>query len=291
MSSAFTNWLNTLLGPFVDVYGKMLAGFPLNILSYILSAILLALFMQVVFSIIPQLKSIIDAIMFPFRILHIWLHVQAAREVIEKAKASETNNGPSLRFVSYYTTGFSVKEEKHSIALSGTCSPREAAKIANAPLKGALILLIVLTMLTPLLRESFTGKLIHLYIFIGIATSSFPSASDYKFTYNMVLLNSSIRPSLTLLPVAAFSAGFIIVIIWTNNIVLAVIWSIGVATLSTRLILMGLTVKKERVKEDRATNTNDSFSTDEKNLKYEECVKNTQDTDSLVYHELEYGQL
>ncbi|MHA2295445.1 MAG: hypothetical protein ACXAEU_16650 [Candidatus Hodarchaeales archaeon] len=234
MTEIFTTWLNTLLYPIVDIYGQVLAGFPFNFLSYILSAVFLALFIQAVFFIFPPIKTIVDTIMFPFRIIHVWLHVQEARKIIENRQS----DGNSLKFLSYFSTGFSVKAEKSGIALSGICTARDASRIANAPLKGVSLILLVLIFLTPILRVSFVGKLIHMYIFIGITTSSFPSSSDYKFAYNMLLLNTSIPSSRTLLPLVGFSCGFIIAMIWTTNIVFAIIWGVAMVTLSTWVILM-----------------------------------------------------
>jgi len=84
MTDAFTSLINNLLSPIVSAYGQMLEGFPLNFLSYILSAILLAIFLQVVFAIFPWLKSAVDSLMFPFRVIHVWLHVHQANTIIKK---------------------------------------------------------------------------------------------------------------------------------------------------------------------------------------------------------------
>ncbi|MHA2296839.1 MAG: hypothetical protein ACXAEU_00140 [Candidatus Hodarchaeales archaeon] len=234
LTDTFTTWLNAFLYPLIAAYSQMLEGFPFSIFSYIISAFLLSMVMQVVFLLLPPLRSVVEAIMFPFRILHVWLHIHTARNIIEK-QPEEKN---SLKFISYFSTGFSIKTEKTSVALSGICSPREASSIANAPLKGALALLMLLTLLTPFLRTSFIGKLIHLYIFTGIATTSFPSTSDYKFTYNMLLLKSPLSLSWILLPAFGFVIGFITVISWTNNIVFAIIWGIATSTMSTWILLM-----------------------------------------------------
>jgi hypothetical protein len=240
----------------------MLEGFPLNILSYIISAIMLALVMQAVFMMLPPLKSIVDSIMFPFRIIHVWLHIQEARKVIEENRANGTLKSDSLQFASYFATGLTMKEEKTGMALTGTCNPREASRIASAPLKGALVLLLGLVLLTPFLRTSFIGKLIHLYIFIGIATASFPSASDYKFTYNMVLLNFSVSAPWILIPVAAFVASFIIVITFTGNILFAVIWGISLATTTTWITLTVITRKISK-EDSKIPETPVSYSTEE----------------------------
>lgn len=238
MSDAFTTWLNIILNPLVDAYGTMLAGFPLNILSYLVSAILLALFMQVVFAILPPVRSIVDTIMVPFRIIHIWLHIQAARDVIAKRNLSGDKKNFSLSFISFFSTGFGTKSEQSAIALNGLCSPKEASRIANAPLKGTLVLLLMLTLLTPLLRTTFIGKLIHLYIFIGVVTTSFPSGSDYKYTYNMLLMNSQINFSWLLLPVGAFSSIFIVILALTENVIFAILWGVAATSLCTWLLLM-----------------------------------------------------
>ncbi|MHA2027787.1 MAG: hypothetical protein ACW99Q_00240, partial [Candidatus Kariarchaeaceae archaeon] len=234
----FTTWLNIILNPLVDAYGTMLAGFPLNILSYLVSAILLALFMQVVFALLPPVRAIVDTIMVPFRIIHIWLHIQAARDIIDKRNLSGDKKNFSLSFVSFFSTGFGTKSEQSAIALNGLCSPKEASRIANAPLKGTLVLLLMLTLLTPLLRTTFIGKLIHLYIFIGVVTTSFPSGSDYKYTYNMLLMNSQINFSWLLLPVGAFSSTFIVILALTENVIFAILWGVAATSLCTWLLLM-----------------------------------------------------
>lgn len=273
MSDAFTTWLNIILDPLVNAYGSMLAGFPLNILSYLMSAILLALFMQAVFALLPPLKAFIDTIMVPFRVIHIWLHMQAARDIINKRKLSGDMENFSLSFVSFFSTGFGTKAESPAIALSGICSPKEASRIANAPLKGALTFLVMLLLLTPILRTTFIGKLIHLYIFIGVVTTSFPSGSDYKYTYNMLLMNSQIDFNWLLLPVAAFSSVFIVTIALTQNVVFAVIWGIGATSFSTWLILMG---------NIRKTDTGDN---DDYNI-YVENYSSTSETPNAHYSDI-----
>jgi hypothetical protein len=118
------------------------------------------------------------------------------------------------------------------------CSPKEASKIANAPLKGTLVLLLMLTLLTPLLRVTFIGKLIHLYIYIGVVTTSFPSGSDYKYTYNMLLMNSRINFNWLLLPVGAFSSTFIVILALTENVIFAILWGVAATSLGTWALLM-----------------------------------------------------
>jgi hypothetical protein len=204
--------------------------------------------MQVVFAILPPVRSIVDTIMVPFRIIHIWLHIQAARDVIAKRNLSGDKKNFSLSFISFFSTGFGTKSEQSAIALNGLCSPKEASRIANAPLKGTLVLLLMLTLLTPLLRTTFIGKLIHLYIFIGVVTTSFPSGSDYKYTYNMLLMNSQINFSWLLLPVGAFSSIFIVILALTENVIFAILWGVAATSLCTWLLLM------ENV---RKTNLND----------------------------------
>ncbi|MFW9997542.1 MAG: hypothetical protein ACFFD4_36210 [Candidatus Odinarchaeota archaeon] len=267
LSDAFTSWLNAGLYPFVDAYGHLLDGFPLNFFSYIFSALLLALFMQVLFSIFPPLKSLVDAIMFPFRIVHIWLHVQEARKIIKKRQERDYNDDFSLAFTTLFTTGFGTKTEKPIIALSGTCTPREASRIANAPIKGVLAFLLLLTILTPVFRISFIGKTIHLYMFIGIATTSFPSASDYKYTYNMLLLNSQVSISWLLSLLAGFSVVFAIVIIGTSNLVFALIGGLASSSLCTWLLMTGtswITNKNSsRTNKESSSTINASSSTPE----------------------------
>jgi len=134
------------------------------------------------------------------------------------------------------------------------CSPKEASRIANAPLKGTLVLLLMLTLLTPLLRTTFIGKLIHLYIFIGVVTTSFPSGSDYKYTYNMLLMNSRINFNWLLLPVGGFSSTFIVILALTENVIFALLWGIAATSLFTWLLLME-NVRKTDISDQNIDNT------------------------------------
>ncbi|MFW9993019.1 MAG: hypothetical protein ACFFD4_13330 [Candidatus Odinarchaeota archaeon] len=247
MADPFTVLLNSLLHPLVDAYSETLSYFPFNFFSYILSSILLGFFMQALFSIVPWFKTIVDGIMFPFRIVHIWLHIHQANTVIRKQQLEDKNNPESvlaLQLTTYFSTGLGQKAEKPGLAISGICSPREAASIANAPAKGALLLLLLLTLLTPFLRGSFLGTLVHLYIFIGIATSSWPSGSDYSYTYNMLLANPPFSLNTVLLSPILFTAGFVISIILTENILFAVIWGVAASSLFTWFLLMAMIWKK-----------------------------------------------
>jgi len=282
LSDTFTTWLNIILGPLVDAYGTMLDGFPLNILSYLMSALLLALFMQFLFAILPPVKSIVDTIMVPFRIIHIWLHVQAARDVIKKRELSGDKKDFSLSFVSFFSTGFGTKAEQPAIAISGLCSPKEASRIANAPLKGALAFLLALTLLTPLLRTTFIGKIIHLYIFVGVVTSSFPSGSDYKFTYNMLLMNSQINFSWLLLPVAGFSSAFVVLLALTENLIFALIWGIAATSLCTWLVMMINIRMKAMSNIEEDVELIDRNTTSDKTIDGSYSDTNTED--SIAYH-------
>lgn len=282
MSDTFTTWLNIILGPLVDAYGTMLDGFPLNILSYLMSALLLALFMQFLFAILPPVKSIVDTIMVPFRIIHIWLHVQAARDVIKKRELSGDKTDFSLSFVSFFSTGFGTKAEQPAIAISGLCSPKEASRIANAPLKGALVFLLALTLLTPLLRTTFIGKIIHLYVFVGVVTSSFPSGSDYKFTYNMLLMNSQINFSWLLLPVAGFSSAFVVLLALTENLIFALIWGIAATSLCTWLVMMINIRMKAMMNIEEDVELIDRNTTSDKTI--DGSYSNTNAENSIAYH-------
>jgi hypothetical protein len=193
----------------------------------------------------------------------VWLHVHAAKEVIENNEKAGKTGPNSLRFASYFSTGFNTKIEKSGIALTGICTPKEASKISNAPLKGALVILAFLTLLTPFLRTSFIGKLIHLYIFVGVVTTSFPSASDQKFTYNMILVNSPISPTWVLMSAAAFTATFIIVIAWTESILHAVVWGIAVTTVWTWVLLTTIIKRMEsKAKRDPDSGMNNYSSSE-----------------------------
>jgi len=250
--------INSILHPIVEAYSVSLAGFPLNFFSFILSSILLGMFMQAVFSIVPWLKSIFDGMMFPFRIIHVWLHIDQARKVIKKRNNSNLSDGlPPLRLTTFLSSGLDQKEEKPGLVITGMCTPKEAASIANAPLKGVIVLLLLLTLLTPFLRGSFAGSLVHLYISLGVATTSWPSTSDYQFTYNMFLANPPFSLDFILLLPVAFFVGFSSCIILTENIIFAVIWGIAASSITTWVFLMIITFRKPLDRKKTSNNRND----------------------------------
>jgi hypothetical protein len=239
--------------------------------------------MQAVFAIFTPLKSFVEMIMVPFRILHIWLHMQAARDIIDNRQKNGDLENFSLSFTSFFGTGWGTKAETPAIALSGICSPREASRIANAPLKGTLVLIFMLTLLTPLLRTSFVGMIIHLYLFVGIATTSFPSASDYKYTYNMLLLQTRLNFYWLLLPVGAFSSSFVLTMALTENVVFAIIWGIAMTTFSTWALLMVIMKRNDDKNVDARDEPHTSYSTSGEPLSTVYSDTNNVDTVNYYY--------
>jgi hypothetical protein len=112
----------------------------------------------------------------PFRYIHVWLHVESAKS-IEFKKYGIVKKSPEL-------AGLWGGKESNDLSplLHTFFDTKDALRIATAPLKGAIVLLIFLFVSSPIFANmGFTGTLIHLYFLFSCFGIAFPSLSDYSF--------------------------------------------------------------------------------------------------------------
>jgi hypothetical protein len=159
------NWYeSTFMGGFHQL--------PETLLSFLLSYLIIQLF----FFIFPPIRKLMMILGAPFRYMHVWLHVDAARR-IESKKYGLTDD--KIRLVSFWgdKNGNDMNPLIHQ---SFTMS--ESFKIASAPLVGALALFIFLIVSSPIFAGlGAFGLLFHIYLLFCCFGISFPSLKDYSF--------------------------------------------------------------------------------------------------------------
>ncbi len=175
MSNLLEILLTSILGESLEWYQRtVLEGFT-RYPTLLLSMILTYVFIQFFCVIIPHLRHVLNTLALPFRYMHVWLHVDAAKKVDERNKKEQAVNDMWAQWRG--------KDSSH-ISLQNY-STRDAWKIASAPLKGALALLLFIILSSPILAKmGLLGVLIHIYLIFSCFGVALPSLSDYSFLYH-----------------------------------------------------------------------------------------------------------
>ncbi|MFX0016907.1 MAG: hypothetical protein ACFFB2_19585 [Promethearchaeota archaeon] len=164
--------------------------------------------LQLVMHFLPFIKSLINALWFPFRFLHVYLHVYSAKElvqILDQKKNEEEDDYDDIHdqyiLRSSFATGLSRNDE-NSMLITSFNRIGYAQKVAMAPNRFGWVLLIgylvisPLALVTPLTQVLTTvaGAAIHFYFFMGIFGVMMPTLNDWLFILNTIILNLNIRP-------------------------------------------------------------------------------------------------
>lgn len=163
--SAGQNWYE---GAFMSGVNAM----PSALLSFLLSYLVIQFF----FFIFPPVKKIMMVLGAPFRYLHVWLHIDAAKR-LEKNKYGIVDENPR-------SLGFWGGKKGNDTAglLHPYFSTSDAFKVATAPLLGAIALFIFLILAAPVFAGmGIFGLIFHIYLIFCCFGIAFPSPSDYSF--------------------------------------------------------------------------------------------------------------
>ncbi len=141
-------------------------------------------FIQLICHFIPPLRKLLIFLALPFRYMHVWLHVDAAKKVSMQDKTVKKKNYTSISL-------WTPLRGKDSVYISlEAYSTRDALKIASAPLKGALALLLFIILSSPILaRLSLFGLLLHMYLIFSCFGVAWPSIGDYSFVYQGAMIH------------------------------------------------------------------------------------------------------
>ena len=168
-----------------------------NIVQFLGRQFFYYILLQVVFYLFPFLKKILNLICLPFRYLHVYLHINAAREILREIEQKREDgedyddildNG-NLRVS--LISGVDAYDENPSLLMSFS-RPEYARRIAFAPNRLATVMLLGYLIVTPLassdLISAQIGALIHIYLFLGIFGVLMPSMNDFYFYYQSAIL-------------------------------------------------------------------------------------------------------
>ena len=194
------------IGDIGIAYKGLLGNFLSNFLTTIFLIILIRIIYTIVSGIFPGIKNLVYTVFKPFRLLHIWFHIQAAKEVNEKYNLENPNHGKKTNFSVLFSTGVGANSEHSFISFSTTddFSTKDAIAIARAPLMPALVLLLGLILIGPLMTEGIF-IFIHLYFLIGVTLVMFPSGHDNMFIFNTILTKSKLSGWYMIMPFIAFA--------------------------------------------------------------------------------------
>jgi hypothetical protein len=191
----FFNWYsNEILGKF-------------NFIDFLVKEFTLYLIVQIVLYIFPVLRKLLNIVYFPFRWIHVYLHVYAAKQILDEIQTLKENDEieekdplDSAIIRSSLISGLDVPDENPGLLMSFNRSDY-ARKVAFAPRIFGIIMLLGFIIITPLaftegqFFSSSYGAYIHFYLCLGIFSVMLPSLNDFYFVMHSFMISSlNIRP-------------------------------------------------------------------------------------------------
>lgn len=174
-----------------------------NLIEFFVKQLSTYILLQVVMFIFPLVRSFINKICFPFRWVHVYLHMDAAKTVFEevKAKYEDDDDPDDLLDTSYVRSSLISgldRPDERSILIYSFNRYDNAKRIALAPGRFSLILIFAYIIVAPLMFLTNTittsyGSLIHLYFFVGIFCVMSPSGNDYYYIFHSMFVNFQIK--------------------------------------------------------------------------------------------------
>ncbi len=202
MQDFVSDWI-TDLG---TIYQGFLSNFISNLFTTIFLIFLIRIVYEIVTMIFPGIKNLVYTIFKPFRLLHIWFHIQAAKNINAKSHQENPQRGKKVDFSVLFSTGMGSGSEHSIISIVSTdeLTTKDAMAVAKAPLKPALVMLLSLIMIGPLMTEGIF-VFVHLYFLIGVTLVMFPSGHDNLFVFNTILTKTNLSAWYLIFPFIAFS--------------------------------------------------------------------------------------
>ncbi|MFX1250722.1 MAG: hypothetical protein ACFFCZ_03825 [Promethearchaeota archaeon] len=184
--------------------------------------IIIYLILQVLGFLFPVVKRITAAIFLPFRLLHVWFHLDAAKKL-----GLQTSDSEETLVISRFLTSV-AGEDRVSLGIKAPKNTKDAYRIATAPTKGAIILIILSFVISPvLLIFGLVGFIVHLYVLLGSLTTLWADAKDYLFVYQTAVLNADLSPRYLAWVVPVFGVSFMGTLMTTNDIFRALLAGIS----------------------------------------------------------------
>ncbi|MFX0065974.1 MAG: hypothetical protein ACFFC7_27730 [Candidatus Hermodarchaeota archaeon] len=206
--------------------------------------VLIYLGLQVLNFVFPVVKRLTTLIFLPFRVLHVWFHLDAAN----KLDLQMPNSEERLVITRFFT---SVNSDDHTLlGIKVPNNTQDAYRIATAPTKGAIILIGLSFLVSPiLLMFGVVGFFIHLYVLLGSLTTLWTDGKDYLFVYQTAVFNADLSPRYLGWIAPIFVISFLSSLMTTSDPFKAILTGIGL-TVFYLLILLWMVArvsKQEKV--------------------------------------------
>ncbi|MFX1254352.1 MAG: hypothetical protein ACFFCZ_22260 [Promethearchaeota archaeon] len=199
------DWASSMVITLLEWYAQtfMVLISPEMLLMQLELLIIIYLVLQVLSFLFPVVKRLITTIFLPFRLLHVWLHLEAAKKLdLYSSEPEET-----LVLTRFFTSV--TGDDRVSLGIKAPKNTKDAYRIATAPTKGALILIALSFVISPiLLIFGLLGFFIHLYILFGALTTLWSDGKDYLFVYQIALTNADLSPRYLAWVVPVFVVSF-----------------------------------------------------------------------------------
>jgi hypothetical protein len=203
-----------------------------NILDFLFKQFTYYILLQLALYFVPFLKRILVIFFIPFRWIHVYLHIYAAKQLQKEIK--EKKNQRKMEFLvddsslrASLVSGVDIADENPGLLIAFNRF-EYAKRVAFSSNKLAFLLLLGYLAVTPLILtdnsvfSSNLGALIHLYFFIGIFGVLMPSLNDWYFVIHALMINLELNPKWFNLSVLVYIA-FTLDTLWrTNNFFLAI---------------------------------------------------------------------
>ncbi len=175
-----------------------------NFLEFLAKQLFYYIILQMVLYILPFLRKILNLLCLPFRWVHVYLHIYAAKQIMEEIQETKELNETdevldigNLR--SSLISGLDTADENPGLLMAFN-RVEYAKRVALAPNRFGLVMLIGYFIVMPLafasgqILSTQLGAIIHFYLFLGIFGVMMPSMNDWYFIFHALMINLNIHP-------------------------------------------------------------------------------------------------
>ncbi|MFX1534542.1 MAG: hypothetical protein ACFFDI_10005 [Promethearchaeota archaeon] len=225
------DWGMNLLNWYLETF-MVFVSFEMLLLQLEL-LVIVYLVLQALGFLFPGIGRLVTAIFLPFRIVHVWLHLDAAKKLDLQISDSEE----SLIITRFFT---SINTDDHiSLGIKAPKNTKDAYLIATAPTKGAIVLIVLSFLLSPILvMFGIIGLFIHLYILLGSLTTLSADIKDYFFAYQIALFNADLSPRYLAWSIPLFAAAVLSTFLIVSDVIKSLLAGISIVVLYLLLLLV-----------------------------------------------------
>ncbi|MFX0063664.1 MAG: hypothetical protein ACFFC7_15950 [Candidatus Hermodarchaeota archaeon] len=224
------DWGMNLLNWYLETF-MVFVSFEMLLLQLEL-LVIVYLILQALGFLFPGVGRLVTAIFLPFRIIHVWLHLNAAKKLDLQTPDSEESLIITRFFTSINT------DDRTSLGIKAPKNTQDAYRIATAPTKGAIMLIVLSFLLSPILvMFGAIGLFIHLYILLGSLTTLSADIKDYLFVYQIVLFNADLSPRYLAWSIPLFAVAVLSTFLMVSDVIKSFLTGISIVILYLLLLL------------------------------------------------------